>query len=92
MQATFGHLRQRALLCDGDINESVNDSSVVVQFSSLGSIQPKWLSDLWLRYLRTDRVFARGRVKITDCLELVLPTMVQMADGSRAGQLGAHFR
>jgi tyrosyl-DNA phosphodiesterase 1 len=89
MRAKFGHLRLRALLCDEDINESANDASVVVQFSSLGSIQPKWLDDFMASlFTSRSRVRTGARVKITDRLELVLPTMAQMAGGVESWAAG----
>jgi tyrosyl-DNA phosphodiesterase 1 len=89
MRARFGHLRLRTLLCDEDINESANDTSVVVQFSSLGSVQPKWLDDFMVSLFSSRSRFRTGLcVKPTDRLELVLPTMAQMAGGVESWAAG----
>jgi hypothetical protein len=58
---------------------SANDASIVAQFTSLGSVQPKRLADFmaWLVSNRA-RFCIESSVQPTDQLELVLPTMYQI--------------
>jgi tyrosyl-DNA phosphodiesterase 1 len=93
MRAKYGHLRLRTLLCAEDIDESSDDSSVVVQFSSLGSIQKKWLEEFMLSlFASRSRTRAAGAStrpgKASDRLEFVLPTMSNMANGIESWAAG----
>lgn len=43
--AKFGHLRLRHLLSSEILEHNADESAVICQFSSLGSIRPEWLTD-----------------------------------------------
>lgn len=93
----YGHAKLRALLEHEDIDDDGDDASVVIQFSSLGSIRQNWLetelkSSLFASASRRRAAVASARdvsvLKSSDRIELVLPTMEQMAHGHESWAAG----
>lgn len=87
----FGHARLRNLLEANVIAESAQDSVAVCQFSSLGSIQEKWLTEELATTLfaqgnipdEISRAAPRGEIK------LVFPTVQQVEESNEGLQAGA---
>lgn len=77
----FGHARLRQLLHEEDIEPDNGSSVAICQFSSLGSIQQKWLDEEFHDTLFACKQFVRRPAKFTSGkteIKLVFPTLEQV--------------
>lgn len=88
----FGHARLRVLLADERITHSAADSVAICQFSSLGSIQEKWMNDEFATTLFTqsgDSIDAACAARARGEIQLVYPTCAQVEASNEGLQAGA---
>lgn len=87
---SFGHARLRRILEKEKFPADRGDSVAVCQFSSLGSIQQKWLDQEF-----KDTLFAENRSSLSQDagrdgeIKLVFPTLSQVQDSNEGLQAGA---
>lgn len=87
----FGHARLRHLLMQEQIEEEDGPSVVVCQFSSLGSVQEKWLEGEFKEtmFASQSRVTRNGvRRGEVDEIKFVYPTVKQVQDSNEGIQAG----
>lgn len=85
----FGHARLRSILEKERFPSDIGDTVAVCQFSSLGSIQRKWLDQEFKQTLFAEnRPMTLGSVNEGE-IKLIFPTVSQVQDSNEGLQAGA---
>lgn len=87
-----GHARLRQLLSKEDIANVQEPSVAICQFSSLGSIQKRWLEDEFWNTLfasKSTTAFTSNLQRLSREIKLVFPTVEQVKESNEGLQAGA---
>lgn len=85
----YGHARLRSLLELECIPNDAPNSVAVCQFSSLGSIQQRWLEEEFQTTLFSQRKSLRQSSNQNEEIKLVFPTVAQVHNSNEGMQAGA---
>lgn len=86
-QYRFGHARLRRLLERESVGTSASDSAAILQFSSLGSIQEKWLTEEFANTLFAQADHDNEKEKRGE-IKLIFPTIEQVEQSNEGVHAG----